>query len=172
MVHSDVKPDNILIDKTYSSVKICDLGSAMDVDDGNLMDALMKTVARGRRSRVEWSGMEIAAITKPRPIQQPVLLPNLPQPVETDLEIVQIDLGGGAVGQVGIQRSAACGRETRIDAQNGGGDEQAQDANEHRDGGPGDHEFSWEGPWEAPRGIEVTGSGQITPVEAGCCSFF
>ena len=71
--------------------------AAMDVDDGNLMDALMKTVARGRRSRVEWSGMEIAAITKPRPIQQPVLLPNLPQPVETDLEIVQIDLGGGAV---------------------------------------------------------------------------
>jgi hypothetical protein len=71
--------------------------AAMDVDDGNLMDALMKTVAKGRPGRVEWSGMEIAAITKPKPIQQPVLLPGLPQPVETDLEIVQIDLGGGVV---------------------------------------------------------------------------
>jgi hypothetical protein len=80
--------------------------AAMEVDDGNLMDALMKTVAKGRPGRVEpqgyglgtvWSGMEIAAITKPKPIQQPVLLPKLPQPVETELEIVQIDLGGGAV---------------------------------------------------------------------------
>jgi hypothetical protein len=71
--------------------------AAMEVDDGNLMDALMKTVAKGRPGRVEWSGMEIAAITKPKPIQQPVLLPELPQPVETDLEIVQVDLGGGAV---------------------------------------------------------------------------
>ena len=41
--------------------------------------------------------MEIAAITKAKPIQQPVLFPELPQPVETDLEIVQIDLGAGAV---------------------------------------------------------------------------
>ena len=46
---------------------------------------------------VEWSGMEIAAITTQKPIQQSVLLPELPQPVEADLEIVQIDLGGGAV---------------------------------------------------------------------------
>jgi hypothetical protein len=71
--------------------------AAMEVDDGNLMDALMRTVARNKPHKVEWSGMEIAAITKPKPIQQPVLLPELPQPVETDLEIVQIDLGGGAV---------------------------------------------------------------------------
>ncbi len=80
--------------------------AAMDVDDGNLMDALMKAVSKGRSTRVEpqgpglgtmWSGMEIAAVTKPKPVQQPVLLPDLPQPVEMDLEIVQVDVGGGAV---------------------------------------------------------------------------
>ena len=36
--------------------------AAMEVDDGNLMDALMKAVAKGRPSRVEWSGTEIAAL--------------------------------------------------------------------------------------------------------------
>ncbi len=71
--------------------------AAMEVDDGNLMDALMKTVAQGRPGRVEWSGMEIAAITKPKPILQPTLLPDLPRQVETDLEIVQVDVGDGAV---------------------------------------------------------------------------
>jgi hypothetical protein len=69
--------------------------AAMEVDDGNLMDALMKTVAKGRPGRVEWSGMEITAITKPKPIQQPILFPELPQPVETDLAIVQVEVGGG-----------------------------------------------------------------------------
>lgn len=29
---------------------------AMEVDDGDLMDALMKAVAQGRPNRVEWSG--------------------------------------------------------------------------------------------------------------------
>ncbi len=71
--------------------------AAMEVDDGNLMDALMKAVAQGRSGRVEWSEMEIAAVTKPKPIQQPVLLPDFPQRVETDLEIMQVDVGGGAV---------------------------------------------------------------------------
>ena len=39
--------------------------AAMEVDDGNLMDALMKTVAQGRPGRVEWSGMEVTTVTKP-----------------------------------------------------------------------------------------------------------
>ena len=33
IVHTDCKPDNILIDSDYAAVKICDLGSAMDVED-------------------------------------------------------------------------------------------------------------------------------------------
>ena len=67
--------------------------AAMDMDDGNLMDALMKAVAKGRSAKVEWSGMEIAAIEKLAPQQQPVLLPDYPQPAAFDLDIVQVDLG-------------------------------------------------------------------------------
>lgn len=71
--------------------------AAMDVDDGNLMDALMKAVARGRNGKVEWSGMEIAAIETPQPIFQPGLLPELSGPPQIDLDIVQVEVGGGAV---------------------------------------------------------------------------
>jgi len=69
--------------------------AAMDMDDGNLMDALMKAVAKGHSAKVEWSGMQIAAIEKSVPNQQPVLLPDYPQPLEFDLDIVQVDLGAG-----------------------------------------------------------------------------
>jgi hypothetical protein len=79
----------------------------------NLMDALMKAVAQGRpgpalpapgaqaqvsqvEGRVEWSGMEIAAVAKPMPILQPTLLPDHPQRVESEVDIVQVDVGGGA----------------------------------------------------------------------------
>ncbi len=34
--------------------------AAMNVDDGNLMDALMKAVGQGRPGRIEWSGMDLA----------------------------------------------------------------------------------------------------------------
>ena len=68
--------------------------AAMEVDDGNLMDALMKAVGQGRPSRVEWSGMEIAAVAKPVPILQPTLLADHPQRVETEVDIVQVDVGG------------------------------------------------------------------------------
>jgi hypothetical protein len=70
--------------------------AAMEVDDGNLMDALMKAVSQGRPSRVGWSGMEIAAVAKPVPILQPALLVDHPQRVETEVDIVQVDVGGGA----------------------------------------------------------------------------
>jgi hypothetical protein len=63
------------------------------VDDSNLMDALMKAVAQGRPSRVGWSGMEIAAVAKPVPILQPTLLADHPQRVETEVDIVQVDVG-------------------------------------------------------------------------------
>jgi hypothetical protein len=69
----------------------------MEVDDGNLMDALMKAVAKGRPGRVEWSGMEIAAMTTPKPVFQPVLSSDFPERQETDLEIVQVDTEGGAI---------------------------------------------------------------------------
>ncbi len=69
--------------------------AAMDVDDGNLMDALMKAVSQGRAKRVEWSGMEIAAVTKP--VIQHTLVPELPQRVETDVDIVQVEVGSGAM---------------------------------------------------------------------------
>ncbi len=71
--------------------------AAMDVDDGNLMDALMKAVSKGRSGKVEWSGMEIAAINTPVPNPQPTLLPEMPQRIETNIDIVQLDVGGGAV---------------------------------------------------------------------------
>jgi hypothetical protein len=67
--------------------------AALDVDNGRLMDALMKAEAQGRPNKVEWSGMEIAAVTKAESIR-PALLPGRPQRVETDLEIVQVDVGG------------------------------------------------------------------------------
>ena len=38
--------------------------AAMDVDDGNLMDALMKAVARGRSKGIEWSGMALAQLNR------------------------------------------------------------------------------------------------------------
>lgn len=71
--------------------------AAMEVDDGNLMDALMKAVAQGRPGRVEWSGMEIAAIETPVFNPQPTLLPEHAPPEEVELEIVRVDVGGGAV---------------------------------------------------------------------------
>jgi hypothetical protein len=79
--------------------------AAMDVDDGNLMDALMSAVAQGRPQPVlssvegstDWAGMEIAAVAKPVPDPQPVLLPEVTAPVEYEVEIVQVERGGGAV---------------------------------------------------------------------------
>ena len=68
--------------------------TAMEVDDGNLMDALMKAVSQGRVQRVEWSGMEIAAVTKPT--VQDTLLPDIPRRVETTIDILQIEVEGGA----------------------------------------------------------------------------
>jgi len=56
------------------------------------MDALMKAVSRDHSRRVEWSGMEIAAVTKPT--VQDTLLPDIPQQVETEVDIFQIEVGG------------------------------------------------------------------------------
>lgn len=41
--------------------------------------------------------MEIAAVAKPKPASQPALLPDFPDRRETDVEIVQVELSGGAV---------------------------------------------------------------------------
>jgi hypothetical protein len=78
--------------------------AAMEVDDGNLMDALMKAVSQGRPSRVEWSGMEIAALTKPT--VQSTLVADIPQRIETEVHIIQLDIGHGATqlswGDLGV----------------------------------------------------------------------
>ncbi len=71
--------------------------AAMDVDDGNLMDALMKAVSKGRTGKIEWSGMQIAAISTPVSNPQPTLLPEIPQHIETSIDIVQLEVGGGTV---------------------------------------------------------------------------
>ena len=67
--------------------------AAMDVDDGNLMDALMKAVANGRNRTIEWSGMEIAAVEKVIPSPQLPLTEELAPPPAVELEIVSVDLG-------------------------------------------------------------------------------
>jgi hypothetical protein len=70
--------------------------AAMDVDEDNLMDALMKTVAKKETGKVEWSGMEISAIETPIPNPQTTLPEFTPPEDTTELEIVQIEVGGGA----------------------------------------------------------------------------
>ena len=40
LIHCDLKPDNILIDQQLSHIKVCDLGSAMEVKDAYVTDDL------------------------------------------------------------------------------------------------------------------------------------
>ena len=40
VIHCDLKPDNILIDQQLSHIKVCDLGSAMEVKDAYVTDDL------------------------------------------------------------------------------------------------------------------------------------
>jgi hypothetical protein len=68
--------------------------AAMEVDDGNLMDALMQAVANGKNRTIEWSGMEIAAVEKVIPSPQMPLTEALAPPPTIALEIVAVDLGG------------------------------------------------------------------------------
>lgn len=71
--------------------------AAMDLDDGNLMDALMKAVAKGRPRQTAWSGMQVAHVTRPRPRPHPTQ-PQRPAPEpEPDLEISEVALEGGAI---------------------------------------------------------------------------
>jgi hypothetical protein len=72
--------------------------AAMDLDEGNLMDALMKAVAQGRPKQVEWSGMQVADFTQfvplPHSRPQPAAPPEEP---EATLEISEVALEGGAI---------------------------------------------------------------------------
>ena len=68
--------------------------AAMEVDDGNLMDALMQAVANGKSRTIEWSGMEIAAVEKVIPSPQIPLSEELAPPPPVELKIVEVDLGG------------------------------------------------------------------------------
>jgi hypothetical protein len=63
--------------------------AAMDVDDGNLMDALMKAVANGRSKAVEWSSMKIAAVEKAVTVQES-LLPEVPRVEQTEVEVMGV----------------------------------------------------------------------------------
>ncbi len=72
--------------------------AAMDVDDGNLMDALMKAVANGKKRTIEWSGMEIAAIEKI------ILSPQIPLSEDLapapDVEVDIVEVGSNGISQL------------------------------------------------------------------------
>ena len=68
--------------------------ASMDLDDGNLMDALMQAVANGRNRTIEWSGMEITAVEKVIPSPQMPLSEELAPPPDIALEFVEVDLEG------------------------------------------------------------------------------
>ena len=72
--------------------------AAMELDDGNLMDALMQVVAKGRANKTVWQGLPVAEVTAPvifpRP-QREVTLP-LEEP-ETDLAFTEVMVDEGAI---------------------------------------------------------------------------
>jgi hypothetical protein len=70
--------------------------AAMDLDDGNLMDALMKAVAKGRARPRQWDGMQVAQVITPLPRSQPVVVKKPPQP-QPDLDINEVEVGAGAI---------------------------------------------------------------------------
>jgi hypothetical protein len=71
--------------------------AAMDLDDGNLMDALMKAVASKDHQPIEWSGMQIAGIEAVIESPQVPLLPDQPPETHTELELVQVEMDSGVV---------------------------------------------------------------------------
>lgn len=75
--------------------------AAMELDDGNLMDALMKAVAQGRSCRLEWSGMAVAGLAKPLPVARPKARPT-PEP-QPQLEISEVPVGAGAIQYAFLQ---------------------------------------------------------------------
>ncbi len=40
IIHSDLKPDNILVSKDTKTIKVCDLGTAFSVDECTLVEYL------------------------------------------------------------------------------------------------------------------------------------
>jgi serine/threonine-protein kinase PRP4 len=46
LVHADIKPDNILVTENKATLKVCDLGSACDVDGGELTPYLVSRFYR------------------------------------------------------------------------------------------------------------------------------
>jgi hypothetical protein len=71
--------------------------AAMDLDDGNLMDALMKAVASKDHQPIEWSGMQIAGIEAVIESPQAPLLPDQAPETHTELELVQVEMDSGVV---------------------------------------------------------------------------
>jgi hypothetical protein len=72
--------------------------AAMEVDDGNLMDALMKAVAQGRPRRAEWNGMAVAQVVKPALLSPATSKPSVPaDDPAPDLEISEVEVEAGAV---------------------------------------------------------------------------
>jgi hypothetical protein len=66
---------------------------AMEVDVGNLMDALMKAVAQERSGKVEWGGMEIAAVTVTKPLR--TLRPSKAREETPQPKITKVQVKGG-----------------------------------------------------------------------------
>ncbi|MEM7034315.1 MAG: hypothetical protein AAF629_32530 [Chloroflexota bacterium] len=85
--------------------------AAMEVDDSNLIDALMKAVTKRRTNEIVWNGMDVAQVSPAKWIPQQIGVENLPlfdnadQPtildiipdVEEQLQIRRIPIGNGAV---------------------------------------------------------------------------
>ena len=46
IIHADVKPDNMVVNDTYSTLKLCDLGSAMDADEAEITPLLQSRFYR------------------------------------------------------------------------------------------------------------------------------
>lgn len=61
--------------------------AAMDVDDGNLMDALMKAVSQRKRPRLEWDGMTVARVLD---APASVVVEVAPEPAVSALKKVKV----------------------------------------------------------------------------------
>lgn len=46
LIHADIKPDNILVDETLESIKVCDFGTACEVSENEITDYMVSRFYR------------------------------------------------------------------------------------------------------------------------------
>ena len=72
--------------------------AAMELDDGNLMDALMQAVAQGRANKTVWQGLPVAEVTAPVVFPKPQREVAFPlEDPETDLAFTEVLVDEGAI---------------------------------------------------------------------------